>query len=346
MQLKPEGLAAHLKRGLAPVYVISGDEPLQKDEALSAIRRAARTMGFAERLVFHADGRFDWDTIEQYADSPSLFSEKRLLEIRLAGSGPGQQGANALIRYTARSDSDQLLILATGQLDAKQRKSKWYRALESVGACLTIWPVDARNLPRWIQARVQAAGMTITREAVGILVERMEGNLVSCAQEIEKLGLLCDSPAIDVQDVLQSVVDSAHFDAFELVDSTLSGDAERTARILSGLAEEGMDPLPILGMLVWEIRELIKIAGELAGGADLDRALGGQPALRRRKQAISAALRRQGPAAWTRMLPAAGRVDQMIKGVRKGDPREALLGLALEIAGVRIPIPDAGEVSR
>nr|VFJ87763.1 MAG: DNA polymerase III, delta subunit [Candidatus Kentron sp. H]VFJ89503.1 MAG: DNA polymerase III, delta subunit [Candidatus Kentron sp. H]VFJ96157.1 MAG: DNA polymerase III, delta subunit [Candidatus Kentron sp. H] len=343
MQLKPEQLPAHLKRGLAPVYVISGDEPLQTDEALGLIGQSAHDLGFTERVVLQADARFDWDIINQYADSPSLFGEKRLLDVRIvAGGGPGQQGSRALMEYASRPSPHQVLRLITGQMDAKQRKSKWYQSLDRAGACIALWPVTGQNLPRWIETRLRGRGMTITEEAVGILAQRMEGNLLACAQEIEKLILVCQTREIGLQDVLQSVVDSAHFDTFGLVESTLAGDAGRTARILSGLWEEGTEPLPVLGVLIWEIREVIKMAHQVAGGASLEGITRQQPAWRRRSALLARALDRQGPTAWMGMLRVAGRVDQIIKGARRGDPREALLALGLLMSGVEIPFPDAG----
>ena len=42
MQLKPEQLDVHLKNNLAPVYFISGDEPLRVMEAADAVRAAAQ----------------------------------------------------------------------------------------------------------------------------------------------------------------------------------------------------------------------------------------------------------------------------------------------------------------
>ena len=41
MQIKPEQLAAHLGNQLLPLYVISGEEPLQREESIDAIRAAA-----------------------------------------------------------------------------------------------------------------------------------------------------------------------------------------------------------------------------------------------------------------------------------------------------------------
>ena len=51
MQVRPEQLGHHLARGLRPVYLVTGDEPLQFNESLDAIRVAAREQGFNERTV-------------------------------------------------------------------------------------------------------------------------------------------------------------------------------------------------------------------------------------------------------------------------------------------------------
>ena len=60
MKLSPAQLAKHLQGNLAPVYVISGDEPLLCQEACDAIRAACRQRDFSERQVFNAEANFDW----------------------------------------------------------------------------------------------------------------------------------------------------------------------------------------------------------------------------------------------------------------------------------------------
>ncbi|MBK1702574.1 DNA polymerase III subunit delta, partial [Thiococcus pfennigii] len=51
MRLRYPQLAGHLRRGLAPVYLLSGGEPLQLRDAAEAIRAAARAAGCDEREV-------------------------------------------------------------------------------------------------------------------------------------------------------------------------------------------------------------------------------------------------------------------------------------------------------
>jgi len=59
MQVKAENLAQQLKKGLAPIYLIYGDELLLVQEAADAIRAAARAQDFSEREVFTVDREFD-----------------------------------------------------------------------------------------------------------------------------------------------------------------------------------------------------------------------------------------------------------------------------------------------
>ena len=73
MNLRPEQLAAHLEKPLAPLYVLHGDEPLLVIEAGDAIRAAARVQGYAEREVLVTGTSFRWDDLH-LAAATSRFS--------------------------------------------------------------------------------------------------------------------------------------------------------------------------------------------------------------------------------------------------------------------------------
>src|SRR3546814_15235962 len=61
---------------------------------------------------------------------------------------------------------------------------------------------------------------------------------------------------IDVESLGQAVADSARFEAFDLNDRILDGDATGAVRSLQRLREEGLSPLEILGALSWCLRSL------------------------------------------------------------------------------------------
>jgi len=94
-----EDLEGQLAGRLAPVYLITGDEPLLVQEAADAVRTAARSDGAGQRELFHVAGSFDWQALLQSAGSMSLFASRRLVELRMKSAAPGKDGGAALVEW-------------------------------------------------------------------------------------------------------------------------------------------------------------------------------------------------------------------------------------------------------
>lgn len=255
MQLRPAQLAAHLKQPLLPLYVVAGEEPLLIQEALDALRAAARQQGYGERQVLDADKSFDWSALTQAAASLSLFASRRLIEVNLPGGAPGDAGAKALKALAAAPPPDTVVVLVCGALEYKTRQAGWYTALDNAGASLYVFPVKPEDLPQWIAARLKAAGLDATPGALELLAHRTEGNLLAAQQDVEKLKLLYPGGTLDEAQVRMAVADSARFDAFDLTDKVLAGDAAGAVRSLTRLREEGVELPALVGAWSWMLRQ-------------------------------------------------------------------------------------------
>ncbi len=335
-QVRPEQLGASLKRNLAAVYFIHGDEPLLVGECADAVRAAARAQGYTDREVFTVEPGFDWASLQAASDSLSLFAEKRLLELRMPSGKPGDKGARALRDYCERPPEDTLLLITGGKLEPAARRSKWVQALDKAGVSVPVWPVGAAQLPAWIERRMRAAGMQPTREALALLAERVEGNLLACAQEIEKLFLLHGPGAVDADAIAALVTDSARYDIFGLVDAALLGQAARSQRMLAGLRGEGVEPVLVLWALAREIRSLATMAGELSGGGAIGQLLAKYRVWDKRKAAVGGALKRLSVHELRALLGQCAHLDRVIKGRAAGSPWDDLLQLTLRLAGADI----------
>ena len=343
MKLAPAQLAKHLQGGLAPVYIVSGDDPLLCQEAADAIRTAARQQGFDERQVFSADASFDWGTLLQAGASMSLFAEKRLLELRLPSGKPGDKGASALMEYCARPAEDTVLLISLPKLDGSAQKTKWGKALVEGAQTqfIQIWPVDSNQLPQWIRQRLSQSGLAATQDAVELIAARVEGNLLAAAQEIEKLKLMAEDGQITVETVQGAVADSARFDVFGLVDAILNGEPAHALRMLEGLRGEGVEPPVILWALARELRVLANISLQYSQGTPLDKCLSQTrpPVWDKRKPLMSKALQRHSAQRWAQLLLEAQRIDAQIKGQAAGSPWMSLSRLALLMSGQRLTLP-------
>ncbi|WP_437882729.1 DNA polymerase III subunit delta [Pseudomonas sp. LRF_L74] len=340
MKLNPAQLAKHLQSGLAPVYVISGDEPLLCQEATDAIRSAARNQGFSEREVFHAESNFDWGLLYEAGASLSLFAEKRIIELRIANGKPGDKGTAAILEYLQRPPEDTLLLISLPKLDGSTQKTKWAKALidGTASQFLQVWPVEANQLPQWIRQRLADSGMTATQEALELIATRVEGNLLAAAQEIEKLKLLAEGNQIDAATVQAAVADSARYDVFGLIEAVLNGESSHALRMLEGLRGEGQEALFIVAMLARELRQLASIAQQYSQGVPLEKAFSSArpPIWDKRRPLVSKALQRHTAARWQQLLIDTQRIDAQVKGQEPGDPWTSLARLVLTISGVRI----------
>lgn len=328
MIIRPDQLGQHLKRDLLPVYLVSGDEPLQVMECSDAIRARARDWGCTEREVMDADQHFDWSLLLDAGNSMSLFAEKRILELRM-NAGPGKSGSPVLLQYLERPAEDAILLITCGKLDASSKNTKWFKALDQLGGVVQCWPIASHELPRWIEQRMRAKGMQPDAAAVSLLVERVEGNLLAAAQEIDKLLLLYGEKTISVEDVTAAVADSARYTIYDLVDCMLQGDLPRTARIVTGLQNEGVEQVLALWALTREIRLLTRIA---ESGLAPDAAMARERVWDNRKALVKRALSRHNLPKLHSFLKRCARIDRVIKGMEAGRPWDEILLLTTQFA--------------
>lgn len=339
MKLRPEELTEHLARELLPVYLVAGDEPLQHREASDAIVSHARATGHDEREVLEAERGFDWSALRAAACTLSLFASRRLIELRLKGSGPGREGAEALKDYLAEPPADTLLLIKAGKLDASARKSAWFRRIDQVGAIVQVWPTRPEELPRWIAQRLAATGLAIDAEAATLLAERVEGNLLAAAQEIEKLRLSQRQGRIGVAEVAAAVGDSARYDVFDLSDALLAGDAQRTVRILEALRAEDVESVLIVWLMSRELRLLYGVARAQAAGRRSDEVMEKARIWSSKRDLYRRAARRFRPVDLAQLLSRCAYCDRLVKGQETGDLWIELIELGVRLAGRRPSVP-------
>lgn len=335
MKIDARQLAAHLSRGLAPIYLVSGDEPLLSAEATDRIRAEAGRQGFAERELFVVERGFKWTELEGGADNLSLFSTRRLLELRLLSPRPGDAGSKVLQSLARRRDPDRLIIVVTGKLDSSAARSSWVKVIQAEGVLVQVWPVDRTELPVWIRRRAAAQGLELAQAAAELLADRVEGNLLAADQEITKLAILSESTRIDEQDVLDAVANNARFDVFRLVDTLLTGDARRAFNVLAALRAEGAEPPLVCWALSRELCLLARLAGIASRGERVENTFAKLGVWQRRQALVRRALGRYSVDDLAELLRHAAVVDRIVKGAVPGNAWQAITQLVILILDPR-----------
>ncbi len=331
MNIPAERLPEQLARGLAPLYVVVGDEPLAAQEAGDAIRAAARAAGHSERSVFTVQGRYNWQAIFASGDNLSLFAERRLTEIRIPS---GTDGAKALEAYAGKLPADTVTLVSLPGLDWKTMQGRWFAALARAGVVVEAKPVDRAALPAWIERRLAKQGLRAERDALAFLAEQVEGNLLAAQQEIDKLALLLPPGQVTRADVEHAVVDVSRLEADDLADALYAGDGERFARVVTDLRDSGEAVPAILWQVSSAVTLLLRLKWAIAQGESLPgllRGLWGRD--KQHAPQIERAVQRLPQERIEAALADLARVDRQAKGLeRVGDPWDTLLRMGMTLA--------------
>lgn len=327
MNLPAAQLAQQLRKELRPLYVFHGSEPLLVQEAVDAVRAAARAAGFAERTSHTVSGaHFDWGEVLGAAQSLSLFADRRLVEIAIPGGKPGKDGAAALQQLAEAVDgSDSLLVIVTlPRLDRTARASGWFTALESHGVAVQIDAVERQQLPQWIAQRLRAQGQQVAAGAEGehalrFFADRVEGNLLAAHQEIQKLGLLFPEGELSWAQIESAVLNVARYDVFKLSEAVLAGQTGRVLRMMEGLQAEGEAEVLVHYTLAEDIRGLKRVKDAMADGRPLPVALREQRVWGVRERLFERVLPRISGPALEQLLHSAHVVDGIVKGLKAPD---------------------------
>ncbi|QOJ22817.1 MAG: DNA polymerase III subunit delta [Gammaproteobacteria bacterium] len=332
MRIKLEQLPQQLQKQTAPLYTLSGNEPLLILEAADSIRAHARQQGYSERELFTVDQYFDWAELLNAGNNLSLFGERKIMDIRIPSGKPGREGGKALEAYCAALPPDTVTLITLPRIDKQGQASKWFKALETAGTLIPVYPVERDQLPGWIAQRLAKQQQKADAATLQFLADQVEGNLLAAHQEIQKLALLYPAGNLTFDQVKDVVLNVARYDVYQLSDAMIAGDTARFLRILTGLQGEGTAPLLILATLAEQIRQLITIRKGLDNSQPPAQLLQAARIWGERQKSVIAAAKRIGPHALMQGLTDAAKIDRMIKGVAQGDVWEALLQLGLRFA--------------
>ncbi len=335
MKVYPNKLPELLRKGGQQVFIVSGDEPLLVQESCDLIRGELKKQGFIEREVFHAESGFDWSNLLYSGNSMSLFADRKLMEIRLPTGKPGDAGGKALTELVESLNDETAILLVLPRADQSTQRTKWFKAVESAAAFVQVWPIEAKELPRWLEGRFRQAGLRADREAIRTMAERIEGNLLAAIQEIERLKLIVGDRAVTVDDVTEGVADSARYDVFKMIDAALLGDVSRCVRMTDGLRAEGVESLFVVNMLAREIRSLESIKTDLQNGLNQREVFKKARVWDKRVPVVSRCLDRHDLRSLRSLQVSLGSIDRMVKGLVPGDPWRSLQEVVLSLAGAK-----------
>lgn len=324
MKLNLYQLEPHLKANLSPIYIVSGDEIMLKQDAINMIRKCAKQAGFSERIRITPEAGYDWESLHTTFYANSLLAEKRIIELDFRDNTPHKTAAKILEEYASKPVNDNVLLIDVSKVDDKIARSAWYKALEKNGVVITVWPIPREQLPQWITQRAQKYKLQINLNAANFLADYVEGNLVAAAQAIEKIYLLKHEGTIDNIVLEKILTDESRFTIFDFIDHFISGNKQKALQVLTNLQNDGTETVLLLWVITRELRMLAEMAQQLQQGVGYDTLFQKHRIFAKRQTTVRKFLSRfKAEHCWD-MLTQATHIDHIIKGAAPGNAWEAL----------------------
>ncbi len=198
------------------------------------------------------------------------------------------------------------------------------RAVETHGALVQVWPVDASRLVAWLRARAKRLKLNVDDEALTVIAERTEGNLLAADQELQKrLRMIARTDRVTAETTCSAAWPTAPDSMYSSsVNALWPGTAARALRMLEVLRAEGVEPTLVLWSLSKSVRDLWGAVQSRGGAARVASAT---------RRPSSRAQRRAAKLHFGRLNARAPRADRMIKGRETGDAWDEMALLAMDI---------------
>ncbi len=257
MNIKHSAIAPSLRQKLHALYILTGQDHYLLNETALHIKKAWRQRGECDERTLHMNGASDWELLQEEANSYSLFTEFVLIDARCDKKTIEVAGKKILKHYTDNINSRCLIILRAPNVPAKQLQPL---ANNEHTVLVQIYPLSPTELQRWITTQLQHHGLLYEPEIPSLIHQHTQGNMLACAQVIEKLVLISQQgDCLTSEKVLEQLSDQCDYQLFELAEACLSARPEKAIHLLRQACQNKTEPTLILWLLSQEIRQLIQL---------------------------------------------------------------------------------------
>lgn len=273
-----------IRRGeLAPVYYLTGDEDVLKDELVSLMLEQAVDPASRDfNLDVRSAGDLDGESLHALIETPPMLAERRTVVIKaLEQWRRNARVWKVLERYVANPSPTTMLVLVHGA------GQKPHADLSRKSVHVVVGGLDPKRLARWVKLRAERLGFAIEPDAITHLMDALGSELSQLVMEIEKLAGAAGELPMGVEDVANLVGVRRGETAHDWVGTVLERDIPRAI----GMLENVLSASSVNGV------RLVAGLGTALVGVRLARALlDNGTAARRVEQAVLQHIRQARPA--------------------------------------------------
>lgn len=263
-ELKFEQVLNQLKKqDYQPIYFFQGEEAYFIDLLVKEIEDNAlpeEQKSFNQTIIYGKDIESDVGKIIDNAMRLPMMADRQVLIIKEAQH---IKGWDNLIPYLENPTKSTILVFAHKNKKIDGRSS-FGKLIKNLGVLFTSNSLNENKVDKVISQFIQAKGMTISPEALQLLVEYLGTDLGKIANEVDKLSLVANEKNITPQTIEEHIGISKDYNVFELQKAILYQDETKVFRILNYFTQN-----PKAGNIVYVITILYSMVAKLFTMAQL-----------------------------------------------------------------------------
>ena len=234
------------RSSLAPVYYLTGEEDILKDELVGAIIDAAVDPASRDfNLDIRGAGDLTGESLHALLETLPMLAERRVAVVR--GIEQWRKSAkiwHVLYDYIARPSPTTILVVVSGPKHVDQ-------SIARHATHVAIGPPDPSTMRDWAIARAARQGITLESDAATHLIRAVGGSLSFTSSEIDKLaGAMEAGATIGIGDI-ERFVGVRHGETLvDWVDAVAQRNVLRAIQLLDVvLPQPGITPVKMLNAL-------------------------------------------------------------------------------------------------
>jgi len=242
----------------AKLFIVTGDEPLQRHNTVEKIISAFKDKSY--EIARHDLTEQNHNDLYHEADSLSLFAMDKLVQYSF--EKPPQKALQKALLENILKPSDNVYLLIFNGIKKQTLTTKWFQNLASNATHIHIYQPNISNAISIINHELEQSDLYLDNEAIQILAQKTEGNLIATKQ-ILKLLARQDNSSFDAQTIKPFLHEHASFDVFDLSDAILMRQKAKALNVLNSILNEKDKP----PLILWTIKKELRIVSQLQATA-------------------------------------------------------------------------------
>ena len=258
MLIKYSALRAQLQKKPPAIYIVTGQDPYLFNESVHLIKQAWRAQGACDESTWSVSSKDDWSTVVYEANAYSLLADTLLLDVSYDQKTIDSAAKTCLTQYSQNPNPRSLILIRAAHVPSKQWQ--WLTQDPAIMVIQAI-PLTPAAFRQWLLSECQQRGFQFEHGTQDLIMQYTQGNLLACAQLIEKLALThapgtCLTPAY----IMEHLYDQCEYQLYELSDACLTANATKAIHLLRHAYQNKTEATLILWLLTQEVTQLIQLA--------------------------------------------------------------------------------------